>query len=120
MEHVVSVRVPKHWEGSFTSEQLRVWVLAWLSEPTPLRGDPGPGRYKLSVRFSGTELLQLRRRARRSVSSTLRAVAALHVSGEESSGSKWFRTIIEIGFIALTLFASSQGTVGQARGQKTQ
>ena len=112
MEYVLSVRVPAYWEGRFTSDQLREWVLEWMRDPVVLWRDPGPGRYKLSVRFSGTERLQLRRRSGRSVSSTIRAIAALHISGEQTTGSKWFNIIFHIGFILLAVFLKSHRVVG--------
>ena len=120
MEYVLSVRVPAHWEGRFTSDQLREWVLEWMRDPVVLWRDPGPGRYKLSVRFSGTERLQLRRRSRRSVSSTIRAIAALHISGEQSTGSKWFNITLQIGFVLLALFLKSTRVVGHAEDEKAQ
>lgn len=108
MEHVFSLRMPEQWQGRFTSHQLRSWVLEWAAQPVPLRDDPGAGRAKMSVRFSGTELARLRRLSQRSVSSTCRAVAALHVSTEQKRTWKWTKRIFECALVLLFIFVKAK------------
>jgi hypothetical protein len=108
VEHVFSLRMPEQWHGRFSSDQLRRWVLDWAAEPVALRDDPGAGRAKMSVRFSGTELARLRRLSRRSVSSTCRAVAALHVSTEQNNTWKWIKGSFEFALVLLYIFVKAK------------
>ena len=123
MIHVVSVRVPSEWRGRVTSEQIRAWVVAWLRQPVPLTENPAPGPHRLSIRFSGTELAALRKIRKKSISSAIRGIAALHISAPISApkkeGLKWLKGAFEIGLVLLSVFSAAQSAVGQPRGQKS-
>ena len=122
---VISIRVPSNWQGRITSDQVRDCVLVWLREPVLLFDDPGPGSYKLNIRFSLSELAALKRTAlRRSTSATIRGIAALHLSAAtpEMSDSKWLKSGIGIGIVLLSvilrsLFAAKG--VGPGKSQNT-
>jgi hypothetical protein len=122
---VISIRVPAQWQGRITSDQVRDCVLAWLREPVLLFEDPGPGSYKLNIRFSLSELAALKRTAlRRSTSATIRGITALHLSAAtpETRGFKWQKSGIGISLVLLSLFLRFVGggsAVGQQKGQNT-
>ncbi len=119
MIHVVSIRVPSESYGRVSSDQLRSWVLAWFRQPSPLPTDPSPGRYKLSVRLTGTELAALRRVRGRSISSVVRSIAVQHIPAPQKSGPKWLEGILGIGFAVLSLISGPTKDVGQPRGRKS-
>jgi hypothetical protein len=102
---------------------VRDCVLAWLREPVRLFEDPGPGPYKLNIRFSLSELAALKRKSlRRSTSATIRGIAALHLSAAtgETSTSKWQKSAFGIGIVLLSLlvrFIGGESGVGQEKGQ---
>lgn len=117
--HVISVRVPGHWQGRVTSDQLRAWVLEWLREPVPLNSDPGAGPHKLSIRFSEAEITRLRNRHHKSISSAIRRIAALNMpTGPKSTGLKWLDGVLGIGLVLLSLFSAGRKSVGHEKGQK--
>jgi hypothetical protein len=122
---IISIRVPANWQGRITSDEVRDYVLAWLREPVLLFEDPGPGSYKLNIRFSLSELAALKRTAlRRSTSATIRGITALHFPAAipETSGFKWQKSAIGIAFILLSLFlrfVGSESGVGQGKAQNT-
>lgn len=120
---IISIRVPSNWQGRVTSDQIRECVLAWLREPVRLFEDPGPGSYKLNIRFSLSELAALKRTSlRRSTSATIRGIAALHLSAAtpQKNDSKLLKSGIGIGLVLLSLFLRSIGgekSVGHEKGQ---
>jgi hypothetical protein len=119
MTQVISIRVPSNWQGRVTSESVRACVVACLRQPVPLTKDPGPGSYKLSIRFTGSQLAALRRISRNSVSSAIRRIAASHSLAEpQTNGAKWLNGIFGIGLVLLSLFGGSIKGVGQRGGQK--
>jgi len=117
MDHVVSVRCPSGWQGRVNSDQLRAWVLAWLRQPVILPGDPGPGPYKLSIRFSGMEFAALRKARRTSLSSDLRAIAALNGAPFQTGGSNWLTGALGVADALLKLLAGTTDGVGHGGGQ---
>jgi hypothetical protein len=120
MTRVISVRVPSDWQGRVTSEGVRACVVACLRQPVSLTKDPGPGRYKLSIRLTGSELAALRRISGKSTSSAIRRIAASHSLAEpQTNGAKWLNGIFGIGLVLLSVFGGSVNGVGQRGGQKT-
>lgn len=119
MTHVFSIRVPADWQGRATGEQVRSWVIGWLHHPTPIPQDPGPGTYKLSVRLTGRELAALRGAQHRAVSSTVRQIAAVHISTPKERGPNWLRVAFHIILVLLAILARTTGDVANKRGQDT-
>lgn len=117
--HVVSVRVPQHWHGRVTSDQVRAWVVGWLREPVPLNSDPAPGPYRISIRFSEAELSALKKRHHKSMSSVIRRIAALNMpAAPKGTGLKWLDAVLGIGLVLLSLFSEGRKSVGHEKGQK--
>ena len=119
MTQVFSIRVPADWQGRATGEQVRSWVIGWLHHPAPIPQDPGPGTYKLSVRLTGRELAALRGAQQRPVSSTVRQIAAMHISTSKERGPKWLRVSFQIILVLLAVLARTTGDVADKRGQTT-
>lgn len=122
---VISLRVPANWQGRISSDQVRDCVLAWFREPILLFNDPGPGSYKLNIRFTLSEIAALKRNAlRRSTSATIRGITALHLAAAtpEKSDSTWLKSGIGIGIVLLSLILRSifaiKG-VGPGKSQNT-
>jgi hypothetical protein len=109
MHHIVSVRVPLAWRDRVTSDRLRVWVLDWLREPVPFNQVPAPGTYKISIRFSQREYEALKKVRRKSMSSTIRGIAALNISPlPESTKGKLMNGVLGAASLLLFLFTRSK------------
>jgi len=120
---VISIRVPSDWQSRVTSDQVRDCVLAWLQKPAPIFQDPGPGSYKLNVRFSLPELAALKRAfPRRKTSGTIRRIAAVRLSlaTPQKTDSKSLKSGIGIGIVllsALLRLVAGKTAVGHEKGQ---
>lgn len=109
---VISVRVPESWGGRVNAALARAQVTAWLQRPMPLARDPGPGAHKLNLRLTSADVARLGQMTRRSASSAIRSVLALHIANIPKQKSGGVGRLIAIALSGIAVLALLAGHVG--------